>query len=231
MKNILRLMMFFAFIIILSISSKVFAESSENLSNEIAEDIVTKFSDNFIKVDLIDEGTKIRFSYCEDKNKLDKCELLGHGQYLVEDLKQFKTIQGVKLAGNSVGAILGVVVGGVAVVAGSVGTSTLVFAPAGLAVGGVGIGLVAGGVKLTKFAVNNIENLYVLDSDLWIDKTIDFGLDFSLKLKKYSKDTFKNREEKKKIILKRNDYNKQLIKTTAVEIEKILFRLDVSVKE
>lgn len=222
MKNSFRVLMFFLCIIVLSISSRVFAGPT---------DIVTRFSENIIKVDLMDDGHRIRFSYCEDKKQLDKCELLGRGQYLVDDIKTFKTIQGIKLAGNGIGAVVGMVLGGVGFAAGAVGATTLVFAPAGLAVSGVSLGVIVGSVELAKFAVSNIENLYVLSGGLLDDELVDYSEDFSSKLKKYSKDTFENREAKKKLLLERNTYNKKFIKTTAVEIEKILLRLDVSVEE
>ncbi len=204
------------------------------ITHSFAEDILSVFSNNTVKVELSADKKLIRFSYCEDKEKLDECELLGEGQYRVEDLKDFHFNQNIKMVANGLGSVVCLVAGGGSTVLGSVAIGTVGGAPIGIPLAVVGVGLFSWGIHLGGNFFTNGDNSILTNEEILSDQ--DFYFDYMSdedKLEKLKKapDTMKNRNELKEFKAQKAQEYYQIIRNRAETIEAILYRLEVAVKE
>jgi hypothetical protein len=195
-----------------------------------AFDLQSPYSKNSIRVELEKGGELIRFSYCPERDALEKCALLGKGLYRVSDLKHFKQIQALKMTLNGFGLLGGVVVGVSTAAIGAFGTSA--FPPAAAMVT-LGSGMVIGAWKLGDSAMENVDHLYLLSAEFLAGKDVSpVDPNFTEpRLKEHSADGQFHRQAREALLIGRENSLFEIIHRDAIRLEQVLSRLDVEVDE
>lgn len=181
--------------------------STLHFSSAQALDVVSKYSKNIVIVELNQNKDWIKFSYCDDKNQISSCIVLGKGWYEIEALKTYKIWQYGKLVGNGVGAVAAEGIGFYATLIGGIAAPGVGAIP--------GLIIMGGGYYLGKSFFSNIGNLITLSDSTLKDETIDVSVEVEYNDKQ-------NFEEIRLAKIKRENDNYSQIKRRAMWIDSLL---------